>query len=73
MATTTKYMGYTPVKDNEQVEIRIGSDETWRLAKVVFALASQFTVQLQLDKHHQVLFYKYEDKGLTWRPVKRKS
>lgn len=56
----------TPVKAGDKVVITIGGDE-WE-AKVIDALASQFTCRILYQK--QVRFYFYADKGLTWRHPK---
>lgn len=60
-----KYKGKTPVKTGDWVDLLI-DEEMWEKAKVVDALATQFTCKIPYQK--LVRFYFYEDKGLTWRP-----
>lgn len=61
-----RYTGRTPVKAGDTVVLLIGDDEYEAL--VDDALATQFTCHIKRKK--QTRFYFYEDKGLTWRPVK---
>jgi hypothetical protein len=60
-----KYKGKTPVKTGDWVVLTIGEDDEQVEAKVVDALASQFTAKVPYDK--VVRFCSYKDKGLTWR------
>jgi len=60
-----RYKGTTPVKAGDYVRLTI-DDEVWLEAKVLDALASQFTVRV----NGGVRFFFYEDKGNTWKPAK---
>ena len=60
-----KFKGKTPVKAGDWVELTIDG-EAWERAKVVDALAKQFTCKVPYQK--VIRYYFYEDKGLTWRP-----
>ena len=60
------YKGNTPVKAGDMVELII-DDEVWAEAKVIDALAVQFTCRIQ--RQPLARFYFYEDKGVTWRKV----
>lgn len=60
-----KYRGKTPVSKGDKVDLII-DDEVWGTAKVLDALAMQFTCKIPYQK--QVRFYLYSDKGFTWKP-----
>ena len=53
------------VKAGDKVLITIGDDEYE--ARVLDALATQFTCRILRQK--QVRFYFYADKGVTWKPL----
>ena len=61
-----KYKGKTPVKHGDKVLLTMGEEE-WQ-AIVIDALATQFTCKIPYQK--QVRYYLYQDKGLTWKPLK---
>lgn len=66
-----KYKGKTPVKKGDWVELwcldEDGQYRAYEKAKVVDALAKQFTCKVPYDKH--IRFYFYEDEGVTWGHV----
>lgn len=58
-----RYTDNTPVKQGAKVELII-NNVVWHTGKVLDALATQFTIQVNKKMH----FFFYVDKGLTWRP-----
>ena len=60
-----KYKGKTPVKPGSKVQLLVDC-EPWCTRCVVDALATQFTVSV----NGVTRFFFYDDKGLTWRPLK---
>jgi hypothetical protein len=58
-----KYKGKTPVKRGDKVELLDNEGTPYLKARVLDALATQFTITTK----GQVRFFFYEDKGLTWR------
>jgi hypothetical protein len=64
-----RYRGKTPVKAGDKVELLAldddGTSRRYSEAKVVDALATQFTCRFNKRVH----FYFYEDKGVTWRKI----
>lgn len=59
-----QYDGFTPVKRGDYVELCPRGTE-WDKAKVVDALANQFTVKVG----KRVSFFFYTDRGATWRKI----
>lgn len=60
-----KYTGNAPVVPGRYVELH-GYPDEWTRAKVVDALAAQFTVKV----HKRTEFFMYADEGLSWRRTK---
>jgi len=61
-----KYKGKAPVKTGDKVML-IAGDERWAEAKVIDALAKQFTCRPLYSKH--VRYYFYEDERVTWEKI----
>ena len=65
IVTSYRYTGRTPVNTGDSVFILDDDGAVLYKARVVDALAMQFTV----TKNKAVTYLFYHDKGLTWKPA----
>lgn len=59
-----RYKGSTPVMSGDKVDLLTIDGEVWAEAKVIDAMASQFTCRIGRQK--TVRYFFYADRGVTW-------
>jgi hypothetical protein len=65
VTSSYRYTGRTPVKTGDSVNVLDEDGDVLYKARVIDALATQFTV----TRNSVVTYLFYHDKGLTWKPL----